>query len=523
LEVNINTSLPVTFEEIKTPDYINDDRFMCAKVWVCHTGKNLNNSIFSKDTITEMIPSLVGIPIVGYIEVDNTNEEDFAGHEERIIIDNDGVKVEYVGRGYGCVIESNNAKFETKICEDGIEREFLTCEVLLWKQFENCIDIFNRDGQKGHSMELHPSSIEGYLDKNKVFNFTKAKFRALCILGDSKNPAMIGGLIEKFELNFATQFETILTEINESIKQFSLQNQTKNNEFGLDINNNKEGGNDIVDKKLELIAKYNFTLEQLDFNVEEITFEDLDAKLQELSENHNEPSDTDVLFSTTYNQKREALSNALDPKIEKDADGKVTYEEYLWVEDFDDTYVYVEKNIWTPEYDCIHGRYTYTFDETTITATITGEFEKMILVRLTEEENKKLQDERNGVTEQFEKLKGEFEEYKTIYSTPNTEVESLKEFQTKKLQDERDIAETEVFEKFSELEGNEEFETLKSKASEYEIDALEKECFAILGKKSAKFTTRTPSNKTKVKIAFTKTSDDNVGEFDDLFNKHIKL
>ena len=123
----------------------------------------------------------------------------------------------------------------------------------------------------------------------------------------------------------------------------------------------------------------------------------------------------------TYRQKRKALSNVLDPKIEKDSDGNITYEEYLYVEDFDDQYVYVEKCVWTPNYECIYGRYTYTFNEETLEATITSEFEEMILTWLTLEENQKLQDERNNTIAEFKKLKSDFEDYKNNYTIPNEE------------------------------------------------------------------------------------------------------
>ncbi len=49
-------------------------------------------------------------------------------------------------------------------------------------------------------------------------------------------------------------------------------------------------------------------------------------------------------FSATYRQKREALSNALDSEIVKDGAGNVVSETYYWVDDFDDSYVFVERN-----------------------------------------------------------------------------------------------------------------------------------------------------------------------------------
>ena len=44
-----------------------DGRFQKVKVWIAHTGENLNNSYFEKETLESMVSTLPYIPIVGYI------------------------------------------------------------------------------------------------------------------------------------------------------------------------------------------------------------------------------------------------------------------------------------------------------------------------------------------------------------------------------------------------------------------------------------------------------------------------
>jgi len=202
----------------------------------------------------------------------------------------------------------------------------------------------------------------------------------------------------------------------------------------------------------------------------------------------------DLSFSATYRQKREALQNALDPKIEKDADGNITYEEYLWVEDFDDKYVFVEKSIWTPDnYERKYGRFTYTFDEKTITATISGEFEEMVLVWLTLEENQKLQEDRANVEKisaDFKALETKTIEFEATINSLNTEINTLKianeDLTTYKNKNEKELHEIAVDEILAEFEvtlkDNEEFESIKSKAKDMEIDVLEEKLYALEGK-----------------------------------------
>jgi K+-sensing histidine kinase KdpD len=101
------------------------------------------------------------------------------------------------------------------------------------------------------------------------------------------------------------------------------------------------------------------------------------------------------------------------------------------------------------------------------------------------------------------------------------EFERLQNFEKDTLATERKEAEQSLFEQFDEkLKGTEEYEELKKNASTFSMDALEKECFVILGKKNANFSAKQPAKKDKVKIEFTKTNE-TVGEYDELFEKYL--
>lgn len=519
MEYKINTLLPVQFEKITNPLYIDDSRWQTYKVWICHDLENYNGSYFDVSTLEKMGEKLAGVPVVGYISANNINEKDFSGHEERLVIQDGEISFEYLGRAYGCVLENNDWQIEQKEHEDGSVRNYLTCKCIVWNMFKDAIEIFERDGKKSHSMELQEGSIQGKFEKDGYFHFTDATIRALCILGEEIQPAMSNSIIEKFsQVDFSSQVQELLFEINESIKQFS-SNQSSNLEVD-DINFSAKEDKKL-NEKMELIAKYGLIIEELDFSIEEISLEDLEEKLKEFTK---EEDKKEVSFSATYRQKRDALNNALDPKIERDNDGNLIYEEYYWVSDFDDEYVYVERSIWTADnYENTHGRYAYTFNEETLTATIISEFEEMILTWLTLEENQKLQEERNSVIVEYEKIKDEFEDYKNKYSIPNEEVERLQNFEKETLENQRKEAEEILFAQFDEkLKGVEEYETLKTKTSEFILEDLERECFVILGKQSANFTAK-PTKKEKVKIEFNKSQNqEQEDEFGDLFEKYLK-
>jgi len=122
----------------------------------------------------------------------------------------------------------------------------------------------------------------------------------------------------------------------------------------------------------------------------------------------------------------------------------------------------------------------------------------------------------------YSQLKTDFEDYKNNYSTPNEEVEKLRKFKQDKLDEERQIAEEVIFEQFSELTGMTEFEELKKNASKFDLTELEEKCYAILGKKNAKFSNKQTSKKDKVKLDFSRKNDESREEYDDLFEKYLK-
>ncbi|MFC9727586.1 hypothetical protein [Bacillus cereus] len=222
----VNTSLPIKFEQIKN---VLDDRFMKVKIWIAHVGENRNHSIFSKQVLESMIPSLANVPILGYLAPTGNIGTDFAGHEERLVIENGEFDIKYVGHAYGVIPEANNARFETKYGEDGIEREYLVVDGILWNKFKEISEIFDRDGGfKSQSMELSPSSIKGYLDDEGLFVFTQAKFEGACILGEGITPAMVSSTVERFSVA-----NSVKSEMKEMLAEF-------NNYFSAD--NNSEGG-----------------------------------------------------------------------------------------------------------------------------------------------------------------------------------------------------------------------------------------------------------------------------------------
>lgn len=215
----INTNIPIyKFEQIAN---VLDDRFIKVKIYVAHVGENRNACMFSKEVLESMIPSLANVPILGYIAVDENGEKDFKAHEERLVVEDSKLKLKYYGHAYGVVPEKNNAHFELRYGDDGVEREYLVVEGVLWRKFSEVEQIFDRDGGfKPQSMELQSSSVKGYINDEGLFVFQQAKFDGLCILGEGVTPAMVSSTIEKFSVS------AMQTELSEMLSEFNLHFST---------------------------------------------------------------------------------------------------------------------------------------------------------------------------------------------------------------------------------------------------------------------------------------------------------
>ena len=274
--LNIDTS---EYELLPDVDkHTMDGRFKKVKIWVAHTGENLNATAFSRESLLKLSETLPYTPIVGYVKKDE-NGEDFLGHEREITIDRDGMTIEYLGVPYGFVPENPNEKIELR---EG--KEWLTTEGYLWTKFDKTLNIFdNANGRKSQSMEIE--ALDGYTDDNGVYNIENSVFSALCILGEGVRPAMQGSTIEFFEA------DSLRSEIANMFKEFT--EESKDVEEGgaeLDLENKKDEVTEEVKpqteeqfteeetKESEVVAEEEFKAEDEESKAEEETKEEADEE-----------------------------------------------------------------------------------------------------------------------------------------------------------------------------------------------------------------------------------------------------
>lgn len=498
--------------------------FAVGKLRIAYVGDNRNGSNISKDVMEAAIPTMYNCPVVAHYDR-ATNS--FGSHDiELVQEDENHYKLVNVTQPVGVVPAGAECFFETDVDENGVPHEYLSTTVLLWKRQEAYEHICEVE-TIGESMEVVFDKC--HVDNRGVLVADAMHFEAFCLL-ESAEPCYEGAELKVFsahdELEFKQQYAQMMTEL----KQYAaggFSNTAENSQEGGEQMSLNET---II---AEILAEFDLTVEDLDFEItEDMTADQLREKASAFAAESadpvvdqpegepaaepvadepeaeseeaesaeaepdeepeaepaadpepeaEEPADEEPAeeeqpveveaekksFSSTYNDKRAAISNALDPIV----DGET--ETYFWLVDFDDSYAFVERdefNNSTGAFEETHGRFPYSFDEETKTATLTGDFEPMVMAWLTLEEYDALE-ERRALLEELLAFKKEAMQ-KTYEAGLN---DVLNEF--------ADLQEVEEFVAFAQNVK----ELAADESTRMELDEVRNHCFCIRGKQTKSF------------------------------------
>lgn len=510
-EKQISLRFRVKFEQLEK---VNEE-FSLVKIWVCTHGKNRNLSYISKDEIENALPTLAYCPVVAHLFKKEDGSYSIGGHDAELVIEDHGIDIHDLTVPFGVVVEGSYS-YETVI-EYGQEVEYLTAHAYLWTgRYPNLEKtIYSDDCWFNQSMEINFKNSRPYAGDSNYTEILGMSFSALCLLQKSDamdeniEPCFISSRVEPVKFRLDEEFTKVFREMKASLSFCLNKKETR-----------KGGNNKLTQEKInEILTEYELAIEDLDFetsdNMEETEFQ---SKLDELKKKRGKCSKIEM-FAATYQQKREALQNACDPVIVRNKDGDIVSSTYYWVQDFDEVFVYVEKNVYADtNYECTNGRISYSFDDKSKTAQLTSEFELMILTRLTAEENQKIEDERNAAAA----VSAEFELYKASHSVKDTEADELRKFKKERLDAEREAREAELFSRFDEkLNGDTEYEALKADCGDLTLDEISDKCFSLFGRKTATFAVAKPKSST-VKLPVAADDGGTTTPYGDVYEKYLK-
>lgn len=444
---------------------------------ICYTGKNRNNSSISKEVMTNAIPTIYNCPVVCNYDPE-TNE--LGGHDMAITKDDDGnLRLMNVTYPVGLIPESSKVWFEDYEEEDGTVHEYLYAEVLLWKRQEAYKKI-KEDGITSHSMEIN---VKDGHKEDGVFVIDDFEFNAFCLI--SETPCFESSALEMFSMN---ELKSKISEMMQDYKDTFNLVSSSNEDDNIQLKKSSEGGQNILDEKKELAAKYGIDINSLDFSLDDFSIEELKEKFEAIKNSDNNDSNTQsaekfALNSNTVEELRRSLMS----------------EKYVteWGNGEMPRYSYCDCDASVPEvyaWDCADGL-LYGFPFTVNGDAVAIDFSCKTRKKFTIVDFNDGDVQGSPVEEIFSAANESMKNYADIeakYSKATekieameTELDELKKFKKDVVEAEEAEKRNEVFSKFSNLDGIDEYEKLKDDCMKFDLAALEEKCYAILGKNAS--------------------------------------
>ena len=287
-----NIQIVKTPSVFKIDDQFTDDRFMRVRIAVMHNGVNLNKSSFSTNVIRDAKDTFANIPILAnvilYTDEDGNEHLDYGGHDAHIEEDafNEGqYKLIYDERIVGTIPETNN--FEI-VHDDDTDRDYVYVDGYIYREYGNyASDILEaRGGKTDVSAEIYTDEIS-FDAKNDVIVVNKMRMSGVTLLGDAVNPAMQGANATVFSHNendLQAQLIKVISDLNESLKTYTAA-------IG---ENSEKGGEEPRMKFEELLEKYGKTVEDITFDYEGLTDEELESAFASAFEESAEEDESDI-------------------------------------------------------------------------------------------------------------------------------------------------------------------------------------------------------------------------------------
>ena len=526
---NIAVQVPAVFEKEET-----DDGFLHVRFKVNHLGKNRNGSSISEQAQLEALPTLHYRPVLAaYTELPDGNL-DFTYHAMEF---NEDGSTKYIEQPIGTFVNPDSYKLEYDKEND---KTYVIADAVIYSDYcaPACEIIERKNGTKV-SCELCISELS-YDANERVLNLDKFRYNGVTCLGtdpDTFKPVEEGMEGARLDIaDFSEEKNSVFVNKQDEILKLLHSLQDKLAKF--ENKDSEEGGNGSV-KFEELLEKYGVTAEDIDFEYDGLSDEELEAKFAEKFETEgDDPSDdesedkedvdTEVNEEEACKKKKKKCSEEdteeVDTEVEEEeackkkkkkcsaeGDLELTYEishddirsalyNLLWnIEETDEECYYInavydEYFIYSNWDESKTYKHSYSVDGDNVT--IADERTQLFKEYLTTSEKTALDEMRSN----YAVIKEELNKYKSA------------ELQSKKdaiLKDED----------YSLISETEEFKSLVEEADKYSVEELQDKADALLGRYTKKNKTFSFAHKrgNRVGVAFDE-SIENDEPYGDLFD-----
>ena len=280
---------------VQVPSYFEvsdeeDDTLLFCTVKLMHSGENRNHSSVTDEALIKAAKGLAYKPILANF-MEYTDEEtgetlkDFTSHD--MIINDDGTAT-YLEKQVGC-FTADEPYFEV---EEETGHNFLYGICAIPREYTDTCSIIERKNGTKISVELAVNSMEFDASK-KVLNLTDVVILGATLLGkDPKTLKDVGEGMKNARLDIAdfstknnsifADYKNQMIELQERLEKLETACFNKDQNNGQNNNAEEGGNNKDMDKFNELLSKYGKTAEDIDFEYEGLTDEELEAKFEEV-------------------------------------------------------------------------------------------------------------------------------------------------------------------------------------------------------------------------------------------------
>lgn len=271
----------------------NSDGLMSVKLKSCHTGKNRNRSGITDDNMNKYKYTFKGRPILGAIYKTDTGEYEFRAHDMKVI--DDGEDIEYIEQPIGVISQTEEPYLEYDAEED---KNYLMVSGTIFSDYSKAAEILERRRTCKCSVEIAVEELSYNCDEDYL-SIDKFRFSGVTILGYEQDgvteiqEGMKGSKItiddfsEKKNSMFSADCQNKLIEtlerLNMTLESFNNKNQ-----------NSEKGGEKVMNKFEELLAKYGKTADEVTFEYENLSDEELEVAFKEVFEEVEEETETVV-------------------------------------------------------------------------------------------------------------------------------------------------------------------------------------------------------------------------------------
>lgn len=454
-----------TFEEESD---VSNDGFMHLLFKVCHAGENRNYSNISKENLEKYKDTIKYRPVLASIitSPDDASVLDFNSHD--IEIDDNGNPI-YIEKQVGCF----TADEPFLQYDEQNDKTYLMAHAVIPEEYTASADIIRRKGGTKVSCEIAIDTMN-YNEDTGILDIIDFSFLGCCLLGDHVTEGMAGARADIDSIaDFSAENNSVTA--NAEFNNTLVETLKKLNET-LDKFNNKspdeKGGEDAMNKFEELLELYGLEESEIEFEVEGLSDEDLEAafteafgdaeefkKKKKCSEENSEGDDDfagcgkkkkrcsvnaeagTVEFEMSHDDIRMALYSLLESSWDENS--------YSWIcEVYDNYFVYQKETYSDSGYKCNYYKQNYSKNNDNVE--LSGDAVEVFSAFVTESE-------------------------KTALDMMRTQYDELKKFHDETIAAQDQAKKDAILndEKYSEIADTEQFAELKKDSAKFSVEELE--------------------------------------------------